>query len=536
MGILVVKETIDSQVKDRDLLYQTYLKALCVHFNRVHGESHDCVYWESLVGPWLWHLICYLQYRYVLVDNGYVLREDYTHLAQETGYAPYDYVSFLYLFERTDYVAELDNLLWGKAKDIRDKKWVCRQFLPITLSMWKRVLFKLLSRVSRLWMKAAPVLMVSPWLSWKQLCRVVWISRGRIRPVFLMDSDSSGEINDDFRCWSSTSFMQCLPKNLQFTWLLNQVPWVYLEGYQALKKRVPIMPEKCQLLFSAVGWNQDEVFKLMAADAAENGVLRVGMQHGGGPYGSGCGLNVLQEMKSVDHFLTWGWSDRDLSCSPVGSARLQQLVQRVKYSPQPEKGGVLYLGTTVSKSYPSGFGSPSGYEFKAYLAWQHLFLTSLSTQAASQLTVRLYPDNGHYGWNQAEGVRALKPDLLIDSTTPYAKALSNAQLVVCDNHYSTWMEVCACDIPGVWFFDPHLWPIHPRAYKIFEDMKRVGIWHDSPISAAKQIDRIIDDPYAWWHSTDVRPVIQRFSETFAYVPMDFPRQLTQKLLRLAQLE
>jgi putative transferase (TIGR04331 family) len=76
------------------------------------------------------------------------------------------------------------------------------------------------------------------------------------------------------------------------------------------------------------------------------------------------------------------------------------------------------------------------------------------------------------------------------------------------------------NIPTVIFWNPKHWEIRGSAKPYFEDLKRVGVFHETPESAAKFVVTIWDDVESWWASREVRDAVNRFKEEYCTVPDD----------------
>ena len=53
------------------------------------------------------------------------------------------------------------------------------------------------------------------------------------------------------------------------------------------------------------------------------------------------------------------------------------------------------------------------------------------------------------------------------------------------------------------FWDPEFSEVNKSAVKYYDILKKVGIFHDSPESAAKHLIKIWDNIDEWWESSEV---------------------------------
>ena len=81
---------------------------------------------------------------------------------------------------------------------------------------------------------------------------------------------------------------------------------------------------------SAIGWYFNEEFKMFAAESAEQGVVLVGVQHGGG-YGM---LEYLfqedYELSITDKYFSWGWTRNDCHAKVVPVSATKLIKEKVR--------------------------------------------------------------------------------------------------------------------------------------------------------------------------------------------------------------
>ena len=67
------------------------------------------------------------------------------------------------------------------------------------------------------------------------------------------------------------------------------------------------------------------------------------------------------------------------------------------------------------------------------------------------------------------------------------------------------------------------------AIPFFEELKRVGIFHETPESAALYINNIWHDVPAWWNSSEVRRVVEVFKNQFCNSSEDFVNNIKAEM-------
>jgi putative transferase (TIGR04331 family) len=107
------------------------------------------------------------------------------------------------------------------------------------------------------------------------------------------------------------------------------------------------------------------------------------------------------------------------------------------------------------------------------------------------------------------------PDVKIDSSDePISKAISKCRLFIYTYNSTGWIEGLMGNVPTILFWRPHRWYLRDEAEFSFDEMKRVGIFHESAESAADHVLRVWDDVAGWWESDEVQSVRVSTCETF----------------------
>ena len=113
------------------------------------------------------------------------------------------------------------------------------------------------------------------------------------------------------------------------------------------------------------------------------------------------------------------------------------------------------------------------------------------------------------------------PDVTIDNGKESIYPLySKSRLIVCTYAATTYNQTIAANAPTVIFWNPKDNQLHETTNLIFEELKRVGIFHDTPESAAAHVNAIWGDVDAWWASAEVQEVVQQYTELYCNLKVD----------------
>ena len=82
--------------------------------------------------------------------------------------------------------------------------------------------------------------------------------------------------------------------------------------------------------------------------------------------------------------------------------------------------------------------------------------------------------------------------------------------------YSTTMNLSlAANVPTIVYLPPDMMTPRPEAEPYFAPLRKYGVIHDSPESAARHLNRIHDDIEGWWHSDEVQEARKIWVHQFA---------------------
>jgi putative transferase (TIGR04331 family) len=152
-----------------------------------------------------------------------------------------------------------------------------------------------------------------------------------------------------------------------------------------------------------------------------------------------------------------------------------------------------------------------------YLEDQFAFIESLSPSIRKNFTVRLKPLVN--GWHSFERWQQQFPDLDIDTgKSNFFNEISKCKIVIATYNAATYLESMAMNIPTVIFWNPEHWELNGDATKCMKDLEETGIFHSSPMSAARHIECIWNSVPGWWESSSVQEARIRFCRKYSYLP------------------
>jgi putative transferase (TIGR04331 family) len=252
------------------------------------------------------------------------------------------------------------------------------------------------------------------------------------------------------------------------------------------------------------------------AEKVEQGTPLVYGQHGGF-YGIGrFAWTEEHERKIADRYLTWGWTEGgEAETLPVGITK--KIRFRVASTSRVATDLLLVLCTVPRYTFRLDSDAGASRTKKRISDCLQFGHSLLGTGPYRALLVR--PHVVEYGWGEKEHWRETHPTVrLDDGITPIWDLVEGSRLVVYTYNSSGYLEFFAANVPTIIFWDISSMPVRNSAIPYFDDLRRVGIFHDTPESAAAHVNMIWNDVSAWWASADVRRVLARFKKQYCYCP------------------
>ena len=90
-------------------------------------------------------------------------------------------------------------------------------------------------------------------------------------------------------------------------------------------------------------------------------------------------------------------------------------------------------------------------------------------------------------------------------------------------------EASYFNIPTIIFWNPCQWELRPDAQPYYDELRRVGILHDTPESAAKKANEVCDNTISWWHQPEIQAVKDQFCHQFARTSDDWLKEWNVEL-------
>lgn len=520
-----------------DIIYEKILQELSILLNEIHETTHGKRYWRIILGPWLYTFIHTLFFKWKVAEAA----ASYGGLTtvfldiKAANYIPNEFSDI----DPDD--SNWQHLLFSEAIKSQDKiPWIVdgvsytkSKVKTPTSAIGNSPLYKFSQYLSGLLVRQREIFLTDTRLG-LIADMLVQIRFGQLPrfwkppPTIPCEADLTKRQqlarNFSKKCSLRDPFISFV-KEMS----LRYIPSAYLEGYPdnlALIKNLN-WPTRPLLIFTSNAFQFSEVFKIWAALRVEEGSHFVIGQHGGF-YGTGRFVAGEKHQKEVsDAFLSWGWKSADDKVIPAYNF-INPSHKPLKWAPN---GNLLLVTVPIRRTVYKLSSWPTGARQSSEMIEDQIrFAKCLEKNIQKHLVCRLFAqhDNRMATGYQLNWKKQF-PDVKIDSSDePISKAISKCRLFIYTYNSTGWIEGLMGNVPTILFWRPDRWYLRNEAEFSFDEMKRVGIFHESAESAADHVLRVWDDVTGWWESEEVQSVRVSTCETFG-------RKSTKPIQRICDL-
>lgn len=506
-------------------VYERYLKTLSRALNNLHQVDRSLRYWRILIGPWLRYFVDILYDRYCslkaasetnIVEGTWLLQ------AETTAWVPKDFAQFhRYLegdgwnhFIYAEIVRRLHKIPYSVLEEWNSPipdyagekgRSSSERLLRCAAGLYARIVPDRLNRV----------VFVSSYFRPRDLTKIQ-LSLGQVPYPYAPDvSIPSSTVDITLRDKLKFEVSENEYENLLGNFIPLQIPTTYVEGYQDLRNRSLLsFPGRAEVICTANAYASNEGFKVWAAECVEEGARLLVAQHGG-QYGIGLWSQTEDhEIAISDRFFTWGWDQaNNRKVKPLSGGAL--LRARKKIRPDPT-GGILWVLPALPRYSYQMYSVPVAGQFLHFLRDQIILGNKVSAAVRKLLRLRLF-HAGDYGWDiVARFTDAGIGDLIDYSGKTFYRQLRESRLCIGTYNSTTYLETFVADYPTLMFWNPAHWELRDEARPYFDELRRVGILHDTPESAATLLNEICIDPETWWRQPQVQAARESFCRHFAH--------------------
>ena len=520
------RQKLHEDYKDLEKLYEIYLDEFVDKLNKIHKKRFSKKFWRILIGPWLYTCIQVLFDRWYMLNDTISKHNDLNVLLFNNELETLltnDIDAFNIAIEEDSwnealYGVIIEKFFSDKVKINYLKNNTYKNLKPSSRkkpSFLKLSIIKLLNLFSRIFSRSLNYFIIAPHLSFYNQLRLnlklnqfpaIWY-KDSPRIVFLKDF-----IKREDLALSSLPGIKKEFENVINSILFKLIPKVYLEGFDSLEKNSinnswPKLPDA---IFTSNSYASDEVFKCWCGQKVEQGSRLVIGQHGGNFGMTPMAIHETHQIDISDKWLSWGWENKKESkIIPIGNFKSHK--KKIRYK---SDGDALLVSMTLPKYSYYLYSVPIAGQVEEYLEDQFSFFDALPEHIQNKIRIRLYQVDRD--WNQKERWDSRFSNINFDSNDKsLLNSLKNSRIFIGTYNATTYLEAFSLNIPSILFWNPYHWELDDQALIFFRKLEDVGIFHKTPFSAARHLERIWDDIDSWWNSDQVQEAVFNFNSRYS---------------------
>jgi len=509
--------------KDLQILYEKLLIELTEKLNKIHSAEYSVHYWRIIVGPWLGYFVQAVFDRWYML-NCVIKNNNITGYSvlkyEKSTFIPNDMSQFMSLIAGDDW----NEFIYGQLIEFLNIGKLSLEYITIDNrpelkiskkkdSFMKSYLKIINNFINKTIHKNGVHFFISSYIPTKSLMKLqgmlfqipsFWTKEERI----IVDFDENNRKWDlSIEGFKETSLFDYIIRKL----IPIHIPKIYLEGYVKQKKIINGLawPKTPKTIFTSDAYCEDDIFKIWAAEKVENKTPLIIGQHGG-LFGTNKFFFLEDhQIKISNKWLSWGWDNSiKPKVEPVGL--FKELFSMQGYNPN---GNILIVQMALTRYSNQLSTVPIAGQWLNYYSEQVDFISSLPTSLQKKVLLRFKVD---YGWDQYERYKDAFPDVKINNgDSDIRDLINNSRIIIATYNATTYLEYLHWNVPTIIFWNPLYWELDDITMTYFEKLKSVGIFHDTPESAAQQLIDVYGNVGSWWKSKQVQIVRKEFCYRYA---------------------
>ena len=517
-------------------LYENLLDDLKEKLNEIHNVNFPTESWRILIGPWLNYFVQVLFDRWSMIqyaiktnpelktinlnfDSNVFTPNDMSHfqsLIINDEWNHFIYALILKEYDNIEIIKKNSNHILSKDSDFKQS---------INFKI-KRVLKLVNNKLASLFNGNKAAFFTNTYLNLKDLIKLS-LKFKQLPLIDVFHKTLFKKIDKRQRSWKLKSKVKTPFEAFVIKMIPDQIPILYLEGFKELIKKSNTIgwPRNPKIIFTSNSFNSDEIFKMYSSIHVKNSVPLIIGQHGG-HYGIGkfCS-SELHETKIAKKYLTWGWTNSlESKIKSLGNLKNLKPFSRISY----KKTSLLLISSVYPRYSYRLYSVPISSQWIYYFENQVNFVEKLCKPISDKLIVRL--DKNDFGWSPLQRWKDKFQSLTCNHAQGSLKnCLKTCKIAVSSYNSTTYLETINLGIPTVIFWDPQYFEIRESAIPYFNDLKSVGIFHESPQSAANHINKVWNDVESWWNSEEVKKIVNSFQDNFSKVSNNLVEKIEDQI-------
>jgi putative transferase (TIGR04331 family) len=301
----------------------------------------------------------------------------------------------------------------------------------------------------------------------------------------------------------------------------SRIPRDFIENFEAIGKQCEKLPfpESPKQIVTANWPKNDMLLVRWCAEKLEEQECQLNIIQHGGNYGCDQWYVEKYEVDIADRFFSWGWKNEKSKVQPMFfNKRVYQFPKTFKNSKR-----LSYISLDLLEM-ARGYNLPLPSRMKTHYKQDiNEFLYSIKNDIRKVTWLRGFKNHSYI----YEYYKDKYPEVNIDNTFGQKRSVErmveNTRLFVVNYNSTICQEIIASNLPIIMCWKEDLFPIRESAQPFYKLLEEQNIFHSSPESAAKHVNKIWDNVEDWWFNPKTQKVKDVFCENFARRPIDFKK-------------
>jgi len=482
----------------------------------MHGVTTNTRFWRIIIGPWLRFFIDSVFDRYENIRSLKELYEiDNTLILQYklSNWAPSNFACFYKQFTNDEWNHVIfSECVKNAGLPYTDLDIRLREKEEAQLDFKNKLINEILSLANKLTSGFLNnIVIVAPYISIIKLFK--WQLKLGQLPFLSRDQNFnlSKKIDKKKRNLLKDNNIKDEYEGLLDRLIINLIPLNYVENFDIFyKKSLACYPKNPGVIYTANAYQANDSFKFWLAHHAENKIPFALGQHGGNMGIAQISQTEDHQVKIADVYLSWGWND-----SKKTNIKALSSLQLDKKTPKYKKDGDIVMALS---DYPRYFycqySVPVASQVLEYINEQVEFIDGLNKNVRERLKIRLVSDSFDWGL-EGRLIDSGCGNFLDTSKEKFIPRLNNCSLSISTSNTTTFLETLSLNFPTIVFFNPDWHEIREDAKVAVDSLRKVGILHETPESAAIFLNELEGDIVNWWSGEELQKIREEFCKTYA---------------------
>ena len=215
-----------------------------------------------------------------------------------------------------------------------------------------------------------------------------------------------------------------------------------------------------------------------------------------------------------DKYFTLGWKSKNKIFFAGGS--LFPWIKLENYQQSKNKKILFIPSISIKRTlFNSSIYGEDSFNNESYFNINKLFFSNIDKKICKEMLYKKYPNlvnfnTSHYEKKIHELVKSKNIQIINNNKRLIDKDFNNSKLIVVNYLKTSLIQSLKSNVPTIIFYNNNSYDLERNSKFFFSELVDASIIHKNPLSAAKFINKIGNDPYEWWNSKKTKKAREKF--------------------------